>query len=176
MASEKEVPLVGEANLPEALVSGRFSGRKAFEQLVRDALAQAAREGWREIILSDASFEDWPLRERSVVASLQAWSRPGRHLILLATRYDKLVRTHPRFVSWRKTWGHLIDCRQCSEVAPANFPSAILSRDWFVHRQDPSRSSGTCGQDRASWVRLKEVLDERILESAPGFPSSTLGL
>ena len=31
---------------------GRFAGREAFRQLVRDALACAAREGWREIILS----------------------------------------------------------------------------------------------------------------------------
>lgn len=176
MGSENEAPIVLKANLPEALTSGRFSGRKAFSQLVRDALAQAAREGWSEIILSDASFEDWPLRERSVVESLQAWSRSGRHLTLLATRYDKLLLAHPRFVTWRKTWGHIIDCRQCREMAPANFPSAILGRDWFVYRQDPQRGNGTCGQDRATWVRLKEVLDERILESDPGFPSSTLGL
>ena len=41
-----------------ALPAGRFEGRNDFQQLVRDALACAAREGWREIILSDATFED----------------------------------------------------------------------------------------------------------------------
>jgi hypothetical protein len=54
-----------------ALPSGRFAGRDAFQQLVRDALAAAAREGWREIILCDADFGDWPLGERSVAQSLQ---------------------------------------------------------------------------------------------------------
>ena len=39
------------------LPSGRFSGRSEFAQIVRDALACAAREGWHEIIVSDASFD-----------------------------------------------------------------------------------------------------------------------
>ena len=62
------------APLPE----GRFSGREAFQQLVRDAFASAAREGWAEIILSDAYFHDWPLGERAVIESLNAWARRGR--------------------------------------------------------------------------------------------------
>ena len=56
--------------VPVTLPEGRFEGRVAFQQLVRDALACAAQEGWNEIILSDASFEDWPLGERAVVESL----------------------------------------------------------------------------------------------------------
>ena len=161
---------------PETLTSGRFSGREAFEQLVRDALACAAREGWREIILSDATFADWPLRERSVVESLHAWAAPGRHMILLATRYDEVVRIHARFVSWRKAWGHIIDCRVCRAVPAADFPSAIWSRAWFMHRLDPQRSNGACGYDRKSWGQLREVLDEKIRDSVPGFAASTLGL
>ena len=59
-----------ESGAAHALPTGRFAGRKAFQQLVRDALACAAREGWREIILSDPNFEDWPLGERAVAESL----------------------------------------------------------------------------------------------------------
>lgn len=171
--------IVRETNPLEPLEpsdSGRFSGRKAFEQLVREALARAAQEGWREIILSDACFVDWPLRERSVLESLQAWSRSGRQLTMLAIRFDNVLRDHARFVAWRKTWGHLIVCRQSREVSAGDLPSAILGPDWFVHRQDPVRSRGTFGQDRMSWGRLKDMLDARIFESAPGFPASTLGL
>src|SRR4051812_11942356 len=84
---------------PPALPSGRFTGRNDFQQLVRDALACAAREGWREIVLSDASFEDWPLGERAVAESLQAWSQSGRKCILLAHRWDSVVRMHARFVT-----------------------------------------------------------------------------
>lgn len=174
MDSEKPDALANAS--PEPLASGRFSGREAFEKLVRDALSCAAREGWQEIILSDATFEDWPLRERSVLESLQAWSKSGRRMILLATRYDELMRNHPRFVAWRKTWGHIIDCRVCRVVDTADFPSAIWSRAWSMHRLDRQRSTGTCGHDRERSVHLREVLDEKIRDSAPGFPASTLGL
>jgi hypothetical protein len=165
-----------ESETPQPLASGRFTGPTAFAQLVRDALGCAARDGWKEIILSDATFEDWPLRERSVVESLQAWAASGRHLIMLATRYDEVIRHHPRFVSWRKTWGHIIDCRVCRVAAPADFPSALWSRDWFLQRVDPQRSIGVCGIERERSVALKEVLDEKMRNSSPGFPTSTLGL
>ena len=174
MDSDKLDTLVNTS--PEVLTDGRFSGREAFGKLVRDALTCAAREGWQEIILSDATFEDWPLRERSVVESLHAWSKSGRHLIMLATRYDEVMRNHARFVSWRKTWGHIIDCRVCRVASAADFPSAIWSRSWFMHRLDPQHSLGTCGHDRERSVQLREVLNEKIRDSVPGFPASTLGL
>jgi hypothetical protein len=165
-----------EFDAPQPLASGRFTGPTEFTRLVRDALGCAARDGWKEIILSDATFEDWPLRERSVVESLQAWSASGRQLIMLATRYDEVIRHHPRFVSWRKTWGHIIDCRVCRAAAPADFPSALWSRDWFLQRLDPQRSTGVFGDDRERSAQLKEVLAEKIRNSSPGFPTSTLGL
>jgi hypothetical protein len=165
-----------ESETPQPLASGRFTGPTAFAQLVRDALDHAARDGWKEIILSDATFEDWPLRERSVVESLQAWSASGRQLIMLATRYDEVIRHHPRFVSWRKTWGHIIDCRVCRVAAAADFPSALWSREWFLQRLDPQHSTGVCGFERERSVALKELLAEKIRNSSPGFPSSTLGL
>ena len=161
---------------PETLASGLFSGRASFEKLVRDALAGAARDGWQEVILSDATFADWPLRERSVMESLHAWAASGRHMIMLATRYDEVMRNHARFVSWRKTWGHIIDCRVCRAAPAADFPSAIWSRAWFMHRLDPQRSNGACGYDRERRVQLREALEEKIRDSVPGFAASTLGL
>lgn len=165
-----------DVNQPQALASGRFSGRDAFEQLVRDALNQAAREGWQELILSDATFEDWPLRERAVIQALHAWAKSGRRMIMLAGAYDAVLRNQARFVSWRKTWGHIIDCRVCHAVPAADFPSAIWSRTWFMHRHDPSRSIGICGHDPERSVQLRELLDEKIRVSVPGFAASTLGL
>ena len=84
--------------------TGRFLGRVAFQQMVRDALACAAHEGWREIVVSDPTFEDWPLGEREVCTSLHAWARPGRQFTMLAASYDGVVRRHARFVAWRTTW------------------------------------------------------------------------
>ena len=174
MDSERPELLMAHRSGP--LPSGRFSGRNDFQQLVRDALSCAALEGWPEIILSDATFEDWPLHERAVVESLQAWSASGRRMLILATQYDEVVRKHARFVAWRKTWGHIINCRICRVAVPADFPSAMWSRTWSMQRINPLRSIGISGYERENSVSLRAMLDEKNLESAPGFPSSTLGL
>ena len=163
--------------LPEqALPVGRFAGREVFQQLVRDTLAVAAVEGWKEIILADASFDDWPLRERAVVESLNAWSKSGRRLTMLAVRFENLMRDQPRFVTWRKTWGHIIECRQCRNEDPLVFPSAIWGQSWVMQRLDLTRSTGVSGTEPDRRVNLRELLDEKIRGSSPGFPASTLGL
>ena len=164
-----------EQNQP-VLPVGRFAGREAFQQLLRDTFAVAAAEGWKEIIIADASFSDWPLRERAVVESLTAWAKSGRRLTMLAVRYDSLMRDQPRFVTWRKTWGHIIECRQCRNEDPLDFPSALWSPVWVMQRLDPIRCTGTSGTEPVRRVHLRELLDEKIRGSSPGFPASTLGL
>lgn len=173
-----QVPAPGAPAEPAAgpLPSGRFAGRLAFQQLVRDSLACAAREGWREIVFCDASFEDWPLGERAVAESLQAWSRSGRRFIMLARRYDELIRRHPRFVNWRKTWSHIIECWACPSADPLDMPSAIWSPSWVMRRLDLERSTGMCGAEAERRVALREHLDEWLRKSGPGFAASTLGL
>lgn len=164
-----------QADAP-ALPSGRFEGRVAFQQLVRDALACAAREGWREIILSDASFADWPLGERAVMESLQAWSKTGRQVTLLAKRYDEVVRRHARFVAWRGTWSHIIEARACATADPLELPSAIWSPGWVMHRLDPERCNGYTGSEPERRLALRESLSEWLGKSSPAFPATTLGL
>ncbi|MEN9538881.1 MAG: hypothetical protein RLZZ126_1116 [Pseudomonadota bacterium] len=161
---------------PESLPQGQFEGREAFQDLVRQAFAQAAREGWREIIVCDASFEDWPLREREVAESLNAWATAGRRFTMLATRYDAVQRLHARFVNWRVKWSHLVDCRQCRQAAPVDFPSALLGPDWVMQRLDVPRCNGVAGREPARRVALRELLEERLRASSPGFAASTLGL
>lgn len=160
----------------DSLPSRRFEGREDFRQLVRDALACAAREGWREIILSDATFEDWPLGERAVAESLQAWSRTGRHMTLLARRYDHVVRQHARFVHWRGLWSHIVAARGCASADPLELPSAIWSPAWVMERRDIERSNGYCGSEPDRRLLLRENLNEWLLKAAPAFPATTLGL
>lgn len=159
-----------------ALPSGRFSGRGAFQQLVRDALACAAREGWPEIILSDADFDDWPLGERAVAESLAAWSAAGRRCTLLARRYDTVVRRHARFVTWRTTWAHIIEARSCASAGPLELPSAIWSPSWVLQRLDPERCIGVSGAEPERRLLLRERLQGWLKQSAPSFPAYTLGL
>ena len=158
------------------LLEGAFSGSTEFAQVVRDALACAAQEGWSEMVWSDATFEDWPLRERVVVESLQAWACSGRKLVLLAQNYDSIVRYHARFVSWRITWSHLIECRVCRGVDASEFPSALWSPHWVMRRLDVVRSTGTAGREAQRRVFLQEELAECKRQSIPGFSATTLGL
>jgi hypothetical protein len=159
-----------------ALPAGRFAGRDAFRQVIRDALASAAREGWREIVLADASFEDWPLGERAVALALQDWSRSGRKCTLLARRWDSVIRMHARFVTWRKIWSHIIDARACPSADPGDLPSAIWTPSWAMERRDLERCTGYCGSEADRRVSLRESIDGWLVRSSPSFPAVTLGL
>lgn len=153
-----------------------FDGPLEFGQLVRDALACAAREGWADMVWSDVSFEDWPLGEKAVEESLQAWSRSGRRLVVLSRNYDVVRRQHARFVRWRTQWDHLVECRVCKGVDASEFPSVLWSPHWAMHRVDGVRSRGIASVDPLRRMRLKEALDECKRHSSPGFPASILGL
>ncbi|MES2610528.1 MAG: hypothetical protein V4679_09845 [Pseudomonadota bacterium] len=166
-------PAVEPAELP----SGRFASRETFIQLVRDALATAARDGWEEIVVSDAHFHDWPLGERAVVESLQAWARTGRRFTMLARSYDEVIRRHARFVRWRGTWDHIITCRRSASADPLDIPSVLWSPHWVMHRLDPERCVGVTGRESQRRILVRETLNEWLHgKSAPGFPASTLGL
>jgi hypothetical protein len=164
-----------EAALPP-LLEGRFSGRDTFADLIRLALATAAAQGWREIILSDPDFEDWPLGERAVAQALNDWSRSGRKFTLLAADYAELGRRHARFVTWRRTWAHLVECRKNAATSADSLPSALWSPGWVLERMDLPRCIGTAGSEVARRVALKERLNEVLLKSSPAFPATTLGL
>jgi hypothetical protein len=159
-----------------ALLQGRFEGRFAFAELVRQAFAAAAEQEWREIIICDATFEDWPLGERAVAQSLNDWSKSGRTLTILAQNYDEVIRRHARFVTWRRTWSHIVDCRGSAPVAASDLPSAFWSPTWVFERLDLVRSTGVAGPEAARRVALKERLTEKLLRSTPAFPATTLGI
>lgn len=169
MASNEDI---GDA----VALKGTFSGPTAFAQVVRAALARAAQEGWQAMVWSDASFEEWPLGERAVTESLQAWAGSGRQLVMLAQNYNSVLRYQPRFVSWRRTWDHIIDCRVCKTIDASEMPSALWSPHWAMRRLDLVRSTGVADLEPARRVLLKQELDECRRQSAPGFSATTLGL
>jgi len=169
--------LAPPAGILPVLPTGRFSGREAFAQLVRDAITTAAREGWKEIFVSDANFHDWPLGERSVVEALQDWAHGSRRFTMLACNYDEVVRRHARFVRWRGTWDHIITSRRSPSADPLEIPSALWSPQWVLQRLDPERCVGVTGDEPDRRVLLRETLNEWLRsKSTPGFPASTLGL
>lgn len=170
------IVLRDEPQQPHSLASGRFSGRREFQQAVRDAFECAAREGWQEMVLCDADFLDWPLGERAVSEALHAWAGGGGRLTLLARRYDELRQMHPRFVRWRTLWSHLVEARGCRHADPLDLPSALWSPGWVLHRIDPVRSLGLASAEPERRVALRESLNEWLRQSSPAFPATTLGL
>lgn len=158
--------------------SGRFAGREAFARNVREALACAAHEGWKELVIVDVDFADWPLHEREVAESLRQWAKAGRRFVMLARNFDAVRRDKPRFATWRGTWDHLVECRiaRGSGSDSAGFPSLMWSPAWALRRLDLERSTGVCSEDARMRVDVREVIDELLLNSSPGFPASILGL
>ena len=164
------------AAMPVPLLEGRFSGRSEFAELIRQALAAAAAQGWREIILSDPDFHDWPLGDRAVAQSLNDWSKGGRKLTMLARNYDAVLRQHARFVIWRRTWSHIVECRSSTQGPADTFPSALWSSGWVLERLDVPRCVGVAGYEVERRIALKERLNEHILNASPAFPATVLGL
>jgi hypothetical protein len=155
------------------LLQGRFAGRSEFAELVRQGFAAAAAQGWREIIICDATFEDWPLGERVVAQSLNDWAASGRKLTMLAQDYAEVTRRHARFVIWRRTWSHTVECRG---HASGDLPSIFWSPGWAFERLDLVHSTGVAGSEAGRRVALKERLTEKLQRSSPAFAASTLGL
>ena len=158
------------------LAEGRFGGAVEFSALIRQAFAAAAEQCWREIIWCDSTFEDWPLGERAVAQSLHDWSRSGRKLTVVAKNYNEIVRRHARFVTWRQTWAHIVECRANAALPEGDMPSALWSPVWVFQRLDLVRSIGYSGSGADRRVALKERLDACLKLSSPAFAASTLGL
>ena len=158
--------------LPEA----RFEGPLQFAEMIRLAFATAAAQGWRDMIICDSTFEDWPLGERAVAQSLNDWAKSGRKLTMLAKNYNEVMRRHARFVSWRRTWSHIIECRANTAISPDDMPSAMWSPLWVFQRVDQARFIGFSGAEANRRVALKERLDECLKLSSLAFPATTLGL
>lgn len=158
------------------LAVGRLEGRQVFADLVRQAMACAAREGWTQIILSDPDFADWPLGERVVVEALQAWAGRGRHIQFMARDFAPLRQQHPRLVQWRVTWSHLVQAHACTHMVGTEVPSAIWSPGWTMERLDVIRCTMVATQDPRRRVALKERLDTCWALGSPSFPATTLGL
>jgi hypothetical protein len=164
------------ASPPSELPRGRFEGRVEFAELVRRSFDLAVEQGWREIIICDPSFEDWPLGERRVAQALQDWAASGRKLTMLAQNYDEVMRRHARFVSWRRAWSHIVECRGIASVSASDLPSAFWSPVWVFERLDLFRCTGMAGPEAARRLALRECLAEKLQRSSPAFAATTLGI
>ncbi len=155
----------------------RIAGREAFQAAVREALAEAAAAGWREIWLCDADFVRWPLGERGVIDSLTRWAGAHRRLTLLALDYDEVSRRHARFAQWRRQWVHVVHCRALQELQSNDVPVLLHAPGGLTLRLfDPLRFLGTVSRDAADGVSAREEIDAISQRSTEAFPATTVGL
>ena len=157
--------------------AGRIDGRKAFEDAVRAALAEAAAAGWRELYLCDPDFANWPLGERAVVECLAQWVGTGRCMTLLALSYDDFARRHSRWVRWRSQWAHAVSCRAPTEIAADDMPVLLLAPGALtLQLDDPVRFLGRVSRDPAVAILARAKVDAILQQSIDALPVTTLGL
>lgn len=168
-----------DAETPEDVGQGTartFASREAFRQALREAFALAARQGCPRIWLVDPDFEHWPLDEPEVIESLKRWGLPHRRVTLVAHHFDALARHRPRFVAWRRTWSHIVECRAWPREEGA-LPSLWLGSGLqAVRLLDPVRFRGAVEDDAASLQQWAESCDAFLQRSEAAFPADTLGL
>ena len=154
-----------------------ISTRGEFHAALRLAFTEAASVGCRELWLCDADFADWPLGERVVIEHLAQWAASRRRLTLLARGFDEVARRHPRWVTWRRGWSHIVTCRTNTELEADAFPTILLAPGALsVRLSDVVHPRGRLSRDLADEIRCKEQIDAVLQRSEEAFPASTAGL
>lgn len=151
--------------------------RGEFADAIRTALAGAADRRCREIRIADTDFADWPLGERGVIDNLTRWAFASRKLRVLAQSFDAIVRLHPRFVEWRRSWSHIVECRQLDEAESTPLPALLVASGFIVVRLfDKAAMRGSVSTERSAQIECLEHLDAISQRSTEAFGATKLGL
>lgn len=163
---------------PDESVSYRpLASRLEFHDALREALAEAADHGCRELCLADEDFADWPLGERAVVQTLTRWAQSHRRMTLVASHFDEIVRRHARWAEWRVQWSHIVECRSFEEAEAGQIPTLLLGVDRVcVRLVDPVHHRGSLSRETGDLVRQRESFDAVLQRSTVAFPPTILGL
>lgn len=154
-----------------------ITSRAEFHAALRAAFTEAASAGSRELCLVDNDFSDWPLGERDVIESLSQWVTSSRRLTLLATTFDEVARRHPRWVTWRRQWSHVVSCRTNTELEAGEMPTVLIASGTVTVRlSDPVHYRGRVAHDRAEELHCKELVDAVLQRSEEAFPATSTGL
>lgn len=154
-----------------------ITARSEFHEAVRNAFSEAATQGCREIWLVDIDYADWPLNEPELIDHLTRWAKAYRKLTLIAQNFDEMPRRHPRWVAWRRTWSHIVECRANTELEAGKMPTMLLAPGLMTVRLvDPIRYRGSVSRDAADAIRGRELIDAVLQRSEEAFPVTSLGL
>jgi hypothetical protein len=144
--------------------------------MVRQVFALAARRGWQKIVICDPDYDAWPLGESQLVADLNAWSGRGRELVMLAHRYDRVQARQARYVAWRQTWSHIVNCGVVATIDRDATQTLIWTPEWAMQMQDAERFACIGSENPRFRSELASKLAGFAQRGRPGFPVNVLGL
>lgn len=154
-----------------------FDGPLAMRDAWRGWLRCAVDCGARELWWVDRDLAQWPIGERSTIELLDTWAGAGRRLILLLADDEPLERSHPRWVTWRRTWGHLVELRLVEPEQHQALPQLAL---WPQHLAllwpEKVGIPGRWVRAAADLHRLGDLLRTLLERTSPGKPVKVLGL
>lgn len=149
-----------------------------FRAAVRASVDAAIARGTRSLLFVDPDFAGWPLDDPGLLNALAGWLRqPGRRLTLLADRFERIVRDHPRFTHWRPAWSHAVDTRRPDEITATGLETLLLDDGPTVltlwERNPPK---GRARQDAAVAAEARDRIDAPLQRSEADWPVRPLGL
>lgn len=173
---EKE-PVSGDTPATWA-AEGVIDGWRDFADRVCAAMAWGAAQAV-DMCWSDADFRHWPLGDRAVVSALQHWAltHSGRRVTVLVSDPDAMPRQHPRWMLWRRDWGHRVAVFQADEAHRADVPTVLLlGQNLGLRMLEPLRGWGVWSRDPVMLQRWHDEIDVILQRSHPALPVTTLGL
>ena len=161
----------------DAQLTGVLEGREAWRLAVHALMARAADAGARRLVMLDQDFSDWPLGEARFVDQLTRWVASHRELVLIAADFTDLGRRHPRWVTWRRNWGHAVQCLSLHEDDRADVPGLFMVEGIAVAQWvDRRHARGSVRDDPGAMAQARERLDHLQQRGSPDFPVTVLGL
>jgi hypothetical protein len=154
-----------------------INGRVAFNSSLKSAFSEMADRGVREVWLCDENFVSWPLGERAVVESLNQWVQSNRRLTLVARSFLEFSRHHPRWVTWRRQWSHVVSCHTPLEPEHCDLPCVLLAPGALnVVLLDPAHFRGYTSRETGTELCYRGKVDAILQHCAAAFPVTTAGL
>jgi hypothetical protein len=162
--------------LNDGPAAGSFEGREAFAAALLAALQYCAQRRSLQITCADTDFAAWPLGRADVLQALGDWVGGPRRITLIAAHYDVFPQRHTRWVHWRRTWSHAVQCLAVHEELRTQVPTLLLTDEVGVQLHDPLRHRGAVYRGAADLARCRDLLDALTQRTEEAFPVTTLGL
>lgn len=160
----------------DAEEGGRIDGWKDWAARVREALSLAGAQP-ASLMMVDEDFSQWPLGETACVQGFEQWSlgsSRGMRCTLLARRWDDFAQRHPRWLRWRATWSHKVECRgwHDEELSSLLVPKPMLVLQGAIGLQmlDVERGTGLWSRRPATlveWWQMGDAISQRSVETMP---------